>query len=155
MRKLPLMQKPQAAHTAGFTLVELMVTILIVSILLTVAVSSYSSQIRQSRRTDARTAVLDLASREERYMSTNSAYTTTPAGLGYNAAFPQTVGSGYYTLNVTVTAANATTSPVTPASFTVTATATGAQTKDTQCQTFSVDNTGNQTSTPATTCWTN
>jgi type IV pilus assembly protein PilE len=155
MRKVPIMQKLPASHSAGYTLIELMVTIVIAATLVTIAVSSYATSVRQSRRTDARTAALDLASREERYMSTNSAYTTTGSNLGYSAPFPQTVGSGYYTLSVTVTAANATTTPVTPASFLVTATATGAQVKDTQCQTFSVDNTGNQTSTPGTTCWSN
>jgi type IV pilus assembly protein PilE len=155
MRKLPIMQKQLASRAAGYTLVELMVTIAIATVLGTIAISSYITQVRQSRRTDARTAVLDLASREERYMSTNSAYTTTAGNLGYGTPFPQTVGSGFYTLNVTVTAANATTTPVTPASFVVTATVNGSQVKDAQCQTFSVDNTGNQTSTPATTCWSN
>ena len=149
------MRKLQLSHAAGFTLIELMVTVAVATILVTLAVTSYSSQVRQSRRTDARTAVLDLASREERYMSTMSAYTTTATNLGYTGAFPQIVGSGYYTLKVTVTPANAATTPVTPASFLVTATTTGTQTKDTQCQTFSVDNTGNQTSAPGTTCWTN
>jgi type IV pilus assembly protein PilE len=142
----------QAAPIAGFTLIELMVTIVVATILITIAVPSYMTQMRQSRRTDARSAVLDLAQREERYMSTNSAYTTNPANLGYaGAAFPVTLGDNYYTLNVAITAATVTT----PAAYTVTATAINAQTSDAPCQTLSVTSTGVQTSTPATTCWTN
>src|SRR5260370_6500079 len=86
---------------AGFTLVELMAVILVASILFAIAIPSYQSQIRKSRRTDAKTAVLDLAAREEKYFSLNNSYTNSPANLGYLAAsstagFPQAVGSGYY-----------------------------------------------------------
>ena len=73
----------------GFTLVELMVVVVIATILLSIAVPSYMSQVRQSRRTEAKTAVLDLASREERYFSTNgSIYSVTPADLGYVGPLP-------------------------------------------------------------------
>jgi len=59
------------------------------------------SQVRKSRRTEARTALLDLAAREERFFSTNSAYTNVPANLGYAGTFPAPVGSSYYQVNVT------------------------------------------------------
>src|SRR5438132_12993393 len=60
----------------GFTLIELMVVVAIVTILFSIAIPSYMSYIRQSRRTEAKTAVLDLAGREERFLSTNpTAYT--------------------------------------------------------------------------------
>jgi type IV pilus assembly protein PilE len=55
---------------AGFTLIELMTTILVGSILLAIAIPSYNAQTQKSRRTEAKTALLDLASREERYNST-------------------------------------------------------------------------------------
>src|ERR1700739_5017132 len=89
---------------AGFTLVELMVGVAIATILCAVAVPSYMTYVRQSRRTEAKTAVLDLAGREERFFSTNGAtYASTPANLGYTgAAFPVTVGSGYYRLSVCI-----------------------------------------------------
>jgi type IV pilus assembly protein PilE len=48
----------------GFTLVELMVVIVIASILMAIAIPSYKTSIRKSRRTDAKTALLDLAGRE-------------------------------------------------------------------------------------------
>ncbi len=126
----------------GFTLVEMMVVVVIASILLAVAVPMYQAQVRQSRRTDAKTALLDLAGREERYFSTSNTYSNTAATLGYTA-FGIPVGSGYYQLNTpTITAAAGNV----PASYTLTATAIGTQTADTSCQTFTVTSTGLQTS---------
>jgi type IV pilus assembly protein PilE len=135
----------QATRTTGFTLVELMVTIAIGTMLLAIAVPSYQSQIRKSRRVEARNAVLDLASREERFYSTANAYTNDPPSLGYGAFGAATpVGSGYYYLTVTVQAAD----PAIPqlAGYTITAFATGTQVKDTACQQFIVNQIGQQSS---------
>src|SRR6516164_5379396 len=100
--------QPAASSSRGFTLIELMVVVVIATILLSIAVPSYMSQIRQSRRTEAKTALLDLAGREERFLTTNpQAYTNVPAQLGYvgfGAANP--IGSGYYYLNVCSPAAS-------------------------------------------------
>src|SRR5216683_1422861 len=91
-------------ESGGFTLVELV----IVAILASIAIPAYNAQIRKSRRTEAKTALLDLAGREERYFNANTgtnAYTDVPALLGYAATMPQMqnypVGSGYYTVTVT------------------------------------------------------
>src|SRR5215813_10091012 len=92
----------QAARAAGgFTLIELMVVVVIATILLSIAVPSYMSQVRQSRRTEAKTAVLDLAGREERFFATNGVnYSQTNTDLGYPALPALGVGSGYYNLYV-------------------------------------------------------
>ena len=132
----------------GFTLVELMVTIVVVSILASIAIPGYTSQIRKSRRTEARNAVLDAAAREERFYATHNFYTQTNTDMGY-ATFPAPVGN-YYTLNVVCADKACVTG------YQVTATATGAQLKDTACASFMVDQTGLQTATPAannTLCW--
>jgi type IV pilus assembly protein PilE len=146
-------------HTAtrssrGFTLIELMIVVVIATILFTLAVPSYLSQVRQSRRTEAKTAVLDLASREERYFSTNGAiYSTTPTDLGYvGGAFPAPVGAdNYYTITVCSPAANCdpNANPPPAPSYYITATpvAASSQAADAQCQSFSVDSTGQQFST--------
>ncbi len=47
--------------TGGFTLIELMVVVAIATILFAIAVPSYMTYVRQSRRVEAKTAVLDLA----------------------------------------------------------------------------------------------
>lgn len=135
-------------RSAGFSLIELMVVVAIASILLAVAVPSYLYEVRKSRRTDAKTALLDLAGREERYFSTNNfAYTTSLASLGYAGTLPLTLGSGYYqitTANFTVTAGSSTVLPT----YTITATIMPGtdQTKDTTCASFTVTNAGAQTS---------
>lgn len=148
-------------HDAGFTLIELMVTIVIAAILLSIAVPSYMNQIRKSRRTEARTAVLDLATREERYLSTANVYSQTPGDLGYTAfGSGSPIGSGYYYLTVTVPDP-AYAGPAGTSSYIITATATGSQLKDTPCRSFSVNEVGQQTASDAsngvstTTCWGN
>jgi type IV pilus assembly protein PilE len=131
--------RPLAAR--GFSLIELMTVMMIGGVLLAIAVASYSSQVRKSRRTEAKTAMLDLAGREERNLSTTNAYSAVPAELGYTAAaYPMAVGSGYYTLSVAVVPP----APGAPAQFTITATPVGDQAKDTACASFTVDQQGNR-----------
>jgi type IV pilus assembly protein PilE len=148
---LRLIERPRTFE-GGFTLIELMITVAIAAILGTIAMTSYTSQIQKSRRTDGRSAVMDLAGREEKLFSTVNAYSATPSQLGYFAnpdSFPVNVGSNYYSITVT--------NP-TPNTFLITATAINAQAKDTRCATLSVDNFGLQTSTGTDTvaaCWGN
>ncbi|MGB6604846.1 MAG: type IV pilin protein [Steroidobacteraceae bacterium] len=151
-------------RAAGFTLVELMIVIVIATILLSIAVPSYMSQIRESRRTDARTALLDLAGREESYNATMNAYAPFATSLGYATTSPS-IGSGYYTITVACVAAYGATlscdtnanAPAGPSYYlTATPVAGTSQAKDSQCTSFSVDSQGNQFSTgsaPTTTCW--
>jgi len=141
----------QAARSSrGFTLIELMVVVVIATILLSLAVPSYMSQVRQSRRTEAKTAILDLAGREERFFSTQVSYSQTPSDLGYSA-FGTPIGSGYYTLRVCSPAAspcagaNVPNPPAAP-SYTIVAipVAGQSQANDAQCQLFAVDSAGQQ-----------
>jgi len=135
-----------AAYSRGFTLIELMVTVVIATILLSIAIPSYQAQVRQSRRIEAKSAVLELAAREERYLSTNpAAYTNNPANLGYQA-FNVPVGSGYYSLNVPCTPACAPAGALANPSYTITAVpvAGAGQDKDSRCASYSVDSTGKQ-----------
>ncbi|HLY53672.1 MAG TPA: type IV pilin protein [Steroidobacteraceae bacterium] len=159
--------KPRAG-AAGFTLIELMIVVVIASILLSIAIPSYMSQVRESRRTEAKTALLDLAGREESFFSTNgSTYTNLASDLGY-AAWPAATPNGYYQINWAgansscVAAQGAAlacdpnaNAPSGPAYY-LTATPVGAQANDTQCGTFAVDSLGNQFTTgtlPSAQCW--
>jgi type IV pilus assembly protein PilE len=139
--------------SSGFTLVELLVAMVIAAILAAVAIPAYSNYVRKARRTDAKTALLDMASLEERYFSVNNSYTTTATALGY-ASFPVTVGSGSgeYTIPTPTIVAATTTAAAT---FSLTATATGDQAKDTLCATFTLTSAGQQTSSDTTnnSCW--
>jgi type IV pilus assembly protein PilE len=138
----------------GFTLIELMIVVVIASILVGIAVPSYTSQVRKSRRTDARNALMDIASREERYLSVTNSYSAAPTDVGYSGvAWPQTLLDGYYTVTVAV--------GTNPNSFLITATTTGIQVSDTDCATFTVNQQGVQTAANSAavantaTCWGN
>jgi type IV pilus assembly protein PilE len=150
------MRRHIMTRSSGFSLIELMVAVLIVSVLVGIAVPSYIDKVRKSRRTEAKTALLDLAGREERFYNTNNTYSSTPSDLGYGAvaaAFPMAVGNGYYNVNVAFTAYVPGPPAVAP-TYTITATPVGTQTKDIACATFTLTSTGVQTSAPNTTdCW--
>jgi type IV pilus assembly protein PilE len=155
-----------ARQDEGFTLIELMVVVVIATILISLAVPSYMTYIRQSRRTEAKTALLDIAGREESYFATNAVqYTSTAANLGF-AAFNVPFGSGYYQLtvcspaNAACTAGLAMPNPPAAPSYTIVATpvAGTSQANDAQCTAFAVDSAGQQyaTGTGGTAyCWAN
>ncbi len=148
----------------GFTLIELVIAMVVAAILAAIAIPAYSSFVREGRRTDAKTALLDLASLEERYFTTTNTYSSAASDLGYgSAAWPVTVGSGYYQVAqpvVTAAVAPTTAAPAgTPASFAITATPIGDQVNDTECASFTVTSQGAHTSLSSTgtdtstTCW--
>lgn len=142
------------SRSAGFTLIELMIVVVIATILLSIAIPSYMSQIRQSRRTEAKTALLDLAGREESFFATSvngANYSAIPANLGYTGAgWPIVVGSGYYQVTVCVVnggAGGACGPSAQPGpSYTIIATPVvgQSQAQDTQCNAFAVDSVGQQ-----------
>ena len=140
----------------GYTLIEVMIAVAIVSILTTIAVAAYTAEVQKSRRTDARSALLDLAGREEKLFTLANAYSASPSDLGYGAgAWPITVGSGYY--QVTVAAPDPNQGGV-AGTYLITANTYGAQVGDTTCASLSVNQLGAQTSSPAAnaaTCWGN
>lgn len=153
-------RQPRAARQQGVTLLELVIAMVIVSIIAAVAVPSYTSYIQRSRRSEAKSALLNMASLEERYFSTTNTYSQTPSDLGYGGALPVTLGSGYYqvtAINVTAAVPPANAASVgTPASFTITATPFPGSTQaaDTACTSFTISSTGQQTSTGTlATCW--
>jgi type IV pilus assembly protein PilE len=151
--------------TAGFTLVELLVAIIVLTIIVSIAVPSYSNQVRKSHRTEAKTALLDLASREERFLSTNGAYTNDAGQLGYNQSTGNTmfqvgVGSNYYQVSVCVgatipTSCGSAQAINTAAAYYLVAVPQGQQAKDTSCGNYTLDNTGVQgnSGTSTTGCW--
>ncbi|WP_265921381.1 type IV pilin protein [Cupriavidus nantongensis] len=150
---LPAISRARRA-AAGFTLIELMITVAIAAILAAIAYPSYTEHVRKSRRTDAKTALLDLAARQERLFSTRNVYGGTPGALGYAGdVFPVPVQSGgqvYYQL--TVVAGNPATS------YTATAAPVGAQAGD-ECGSYTLNhlglqgNTGMRAGVASAQCW--
>lgn len=149
MRFIDTPQKfPSPARAAqrrrGFTLIEIMVVVALVAVLTAIALPIYRSQVLKARRTDAKTALLDLASREERYFTTNNAYTNVPGQLGYAGAFPVAVpSSSEFIYGISVTAS-------TTSSWTATAVPNGNQVND-SCGTYVINDQGVQANSSGTT----
>jgi type IV pilus assembly protein PilE len=120
----------------GFTLIELMITVVIIGILASIAYPSYVEQVRKTRRTNAQSDLVELASFMERHYTEN--FTYVGAGLPFIES-PKQGTPKFYDLTVAPTAL----------AYTLTATAKGAQTAD-SCGDLTIINTG--VGTPAN-CW--
>lgn len=82
----------------GFTLMELMITVVIVGILAAIAYPNYLDHLMRTRRSDAQTSLVNLAAYMEHYFTENSTYLgATPVKVGLPAISPQ----GYYNLTIT------------------------------------------------------
>lgn len=76
-------------RTEGFTLIELMITVAIVAILVSIAFPSYNNQMVKSRRADAQREVVSYAQSLERWFTTNGTYLDsagTACGVAYSGA---------------------------------------------------------------------
>jgi type IV pilus assembly protein PilE len=132
------------------------------AILVGIAIPSYSNYVLRSHRTEAKTALLDLASMEERYFSTQNVYSTLTTDLGYTGAWPITVGGGYYQVQAPVVVAAVAPTALspggTPSTFSITAVPIGTQVNDAACASFTITSAGVPTATgtdptPNVTCW--
>ena len=108
-------------RTRGFTLIEVLVTCVIVGVLAAIALPSYQKQIQKTRRSDAKSALVGAAGQMERYFTERSTYATATLGTGAGHVYPATTENGYYALSL----AN-----LTATTYTVRATPAGAQVGD-------------------------
>lgn len=146
---------PCATHHAtrgnGFSLIELLVVIAIIGVLAGIALPSYQESIVRSHRVDAKSALLDLSARQQKYYSINNAYTADPASLGYGAGarFPVNVPDASkptYALNVVLTSSGN--------GYEATATPINSQARD-RCGNFTFNHFGQRGVSQLTTaeCW--
>jgi len=131
-------------YSRGVTLVELMIVIVIVGILTAVAFPNYRDYVSRAKRSEAKAAVLQCATNQEKEYLQNQAFTTDLTKLGFKTPFK--TDSGTYTISAsTADAAN---------EFTCTATyALPADKESAKCNIFTIDATGSKESDPDTDCW--
>ncbi|MEM8661490.1 MAG: type IV pilin protein [Pseudomonadota bacterium] len=67
---------------AGFSLIEMLVVLIILSILLTIALPGYEHVMRKSARSAARVALADVASRQQQYLIYHKRYAINLNELG-------------------------------------------------------------------------
>ena len=103
----------------GITLIELMVVVVIIAILASIAVPSYSASIVRGNRRAAQAAMMEIATRQHQFFAANRAYASA-ADLGYT--LPTEV-SANYSYGVTLDAGP-------PPGFTITMTPSGRQAGD-------------------------
>lgn len=118
----------------GFTLVELMITVAVLSILSAIAIPSYSEYMRRAHRSEMQSVMLEAAQYMQRYYTVNNAYNQDRAGkkitLPDSLSRSPRSGGARYTIEVTANSHD----------YTLRAKPTAA-TKD-PCGTFVLDNTG-------------
>lgn len=141
-----------AEQQGGFTLLEILITVVVVGILGTIALPSFLDQIRKGRRSDAIQTLAQVQQAQERYRANNTLYGTRfivvggrMTGVGAssdaNAATSFTTPSGYYTVTLPASSSSG---------YTATATAASSQASDAKCTSLSVAVAGGDTTYSAT-----
>ena len=125
---------------SGFTLLEILTVVAIISILAGIAIPIYVDYAEKARRTDGQVALMNEVQALERCKTTT--YTYVGCGVVSNES-PES----YYTISLAGTTATA---------YVLTAQAQGSQANDTDCNVMTINSQGIRTPDPDTTdCWAN
>jgi type IV pilus assembly protein PilE len=136
--------------TSGFTLLEIVIVLMIISLLAGIGISNYRDYVMRANRADATSFLLRVAAAQERYYLENNTYATFAdrAALGFPGARS---GRKFYKLEI---------DPV-PGGFTVGflamayADMSGPQAKDAKCIHMTINQNGLRGSSPGApdVCW--
>ena len=139
----------------GVSLIELMVVIAVIAVLASIAVPSYRRYLIRAQRSEAKIALLQLQTAEEKYYLQYNVYTDkvtdSSTGATPGLGLPGTTETSKYTIAVTTLGAGA-------QSYTATATPKtgGGQADDTTCLNFTITDRsvrGNSGSGTTQECW--
>ncbi|TBW11385.1 type IV pilin protein [Azotobacter chroococcum] len=126
----------RARYSSGFTLIELMITVVIVAILMGIALPSYRQHVVRSNRAAVEAFMLEVANRQERYLLDKRTYADSLSTLGMSLGADV---SSNYTVAVTSSSSAGLT-------YTITATPIGSQlASDTECGVLTLDQLGAKT----------
>ena len=81
----------------GMTLIELMAVVLVIGVLGMIAIPSYRQYVMRAQRTEAKAALLQLQTNQERFYLTNRTYSDDPAELGFSDSLTE---RGTYALSI-------------------------------------------------------
>jgi type IV pilus assembly protein PilE len=123
----------------GVTMIELLTVVLVLGVLASLAVPSYRRYLLRAQRSDATTALLRLATAQEKHLLQFGSYVTTTASLPNTHAagglgIPVITEQGFYDLTVAATTTG----------YTATATkrSSAGQRDDNTCATFTINEGG-------------
>lgn len=97
------MSRTQFGHSkrrrqiAGVTLLELMVVVVVVAVLGAIAIPSYRQYTMRAQRSEAKSALLRLATNQERFYLQNNQFSNDPIVLGFDASKSE---YGVYTISL-------------------------------------------------------
>ena len=133
---------------AGFTLIELMITVAVIAILAAIAVPSYREYIRRSNRVEGQSLLNEAAARQERWRAQNGTYNTGSTVIA-DLQLPWASGKsehGLYELSVSAVIGDG--------GYTLTATPQGSQSDD-KCGNFTLTALGTKgvSKSTADACW--
>lgn len=85
----------------GFTLIEVMIVVAIISIIAAIAMPSYQNSVRKSRRSDGMALINQIMQAQERYFVNNMTYTTDLTDLGFSSASGVASAEEHYKVTAT------------------------------------------------------
>ena len=150
---------PSGKHQRGFTLIELMIVVAIVTIIAAVGYPNYIQYTVRSNRSAAESHMLSVANKQEQYMLDARQYFSVSTATGCTNVLtassadvtPPAEVSKHYSIDICA-------STGTPPTYLITAEPTGGQlTNDTQCGTLTFNQAGSKTKSSLTgtvaACW--
>jgi type IV pilus assembly protein PilE len=125
-------RRPLCRHAfalRGFTMIEMMITVAIVAILVSVALPSYSTVMVKLNRTTAAQFMMDIANKEEQTTLDLRGFTTTIGAGGLGLTATKDVAANY-SFAVTLTGNDCLGNSLSGPGYVITATAIGSQASD-------------------------
>ena len=129
----------------GITLLELMIVVVIIGFLTAIAYPNYREFAARAKRNEAKAALLQIATNQERFYLQNNTYTCDMTRLGFAGAGPIVTESGTYTVDVTFCDSN---------NFIALADYIPNDAEAGKCNLFQISGRNVKTSDPYSDCWT-